>query len=110
MFRGATSLNLDAKGRLAIPTKHRDALQQACEGNLVLTAHLRLDYGFGDVEKKDEMFTSGGVQQRFYSTGRVATHNATGGLMIGLNYKFVKKEKEKPKDTKKPAETAKPKK
>lgn len=39
MFRGATSLNLDAKGRLAIPTKHREALQLACEGNLVLTAH-----------------------------------------------------------------------
>lgn len=39
MFRGATSLNLDAKGRLAIPTKHRDALQQAYEGHLVLTAH-----------------------------------------------------------------------
>lgn len=39
MFRGATSLNLDAKGRLAIPIKHRDALQQSCEGHLVLTAH-----------------------------------------------------------------------
>jgi MraZ protein len=26
MFRGTTALTLDAKGRLAIPTKHRDAL------------------------------------------------------------------------------------
>jgi MraZ protein len=39
MYRGATSLNLDAKGRMAMPTKHREAMQQECEGNLVLTAH-----------------------------------------------------------------------
>lgn len=39
MFRGATSLNLDAKGRLAIPAKHRDALQAQSTGHLVLTAH-----------------------------------------------------------------------
>lgn len=39
MFRGATSLNLDAKGRLAIPAKHRDALQTQGAGHLVLTAH-----------------------------------------------------------------------
>src|SRR5690606_13525968 len=39
MFRGATSLNLDAKGRLAIPAKHRDALQNQGSGHLVLTAH-----------------------------------------------------------------------
>ena len=39
MFRGASSLNLDAKGRLAIPAKHRDALQSQSAGHLVLTAH-----------------------------------------------------------------------
>lgn len=39
MFRGATSLSLDAKSRLAVPTKHREALQLGCGGNLVLTAH-----------------------------------------------------------------------
>ncbi|ACT49699.1 MULTISPECIES: division/cell wall cluster transcriptional repressor MraZ [Methylovorus] len=39
MFRGATSLNLDAKGRLAVPAKHRDALLSQCAGHLVLTAH-----------------------------------------------------------------------
>jgi MraZ protein len=37
-FEGADSVNLDAKGRLAIPTRHREAL--AALGNtLVLTAH-----------------------------------------------------------------------
>src|SRR5262245_2099370 len=39
MFRGATSLNLDAKGRLGVPSKHRDALLAQCAGHLVLTAH-----------------------------------------------------------------------
>ena len=39
MFRGATALNLDAKGRLAVPAKHRDALTVQSGGRLVLTAH-----------------------------------------------------------------------
>ena len=36
---GATALSLDAKGRLAIPARHRDSLLAAAEGSLVLTAH-----------------------------------------------------------------------
>ena len=39
MFQGATSLNLDAKGRMAVPARHRDALMAAGDGRLVLTAH-----------------------------------------------------------------------
>ncbi|WIM05387.1 MAG: division/cell wall cluster transcriptional repressor MraZ [Candidatus Nitricoxidivorans perseverans] len=39
MFQGATALSLDAKGRMVIPTRHRDALDQAAKGRLVLTAH-----------------------------------------------------------------------
>jgi MraZ protein len=39
MFQGATSLSLDAKGRMAVPARHRDALLKAAEGHLVLTAH-----------------------------------------------------------------------
>src|SRR5258708_34644622 len=39
MFQGATELNLDAKGRLAVPTRHRDALQSGEAGKQVLTAH-----------------------------------------------------------------------
>lgn len=37
MFRGVNSINLDAKGRLAIPTRYRAELQDSCEGQLVLT-------------------------------------------------------------------------
>lgn len=39
MFQGATALSLDAKGRLAIPARHREALASASGGQLVLTAH-----------------------------------------------------------------------
>lgn len=42
MFRGATAINLDAKGRIAIPAKYRDALQEACSGQLVITIDLEL--------------------------------------------------------------------
>ena len=39
MFQGATALSLDAKGRLAIPARHREALLAVSGGQLVLTAH-----------------------------------------------------------------------
>jgi MraZ protein len=39
VFRGATALSLDAKGRLAIPARHREALHVQGGGRLVLTAH-----------------------------------------------------------------------
>lgn len=39
MFQGASQLNLDAKGRLAVPTKHRDGLTAPGGGRLTLTAH-----------------------------------------------------------------------
>jgi MraZ protein len=39
MFQGAAALNLDAKGRMAVPSKHRDALATPGNGRLVITAH-----------------------------------------------------------------------
>ena len=37
MFFGETAINLDAKGRLAIPMRYRDAIQEQCSGEMVLT-------------------------------------------------------------------------
>ncbi len=37
MFRGAHTLNLDAKGRLAIPSKFRERLRVLCDGKLIVT-------------------------------------------------------------------------
>lgn len=39
MFQGATQVNLDAKGRMAIPTRARDPLTLGGTVKLVLTAH-----------------------------------------------------------------------
>ena len=37
MFRGATKVTLDAKGRVAIPARYRDRIKARCEGQLVCT-------------------------------------------------------------------------
>ena len=37
MFRGRSSINLDDKGRMAIPTRYREELQDCCERQLVVT-------------------------------------------------------------------------
>ena len=39
MFQGASSLNLDGKGRLSVPTRHRDALAEQAGGQLTITKH-----------------------------------------------------------------------
>jgi len=37
VFRGVTAINLDAKGRFAIPTRYREELQDCCDRQLVVT-------------------------------------------------------------------------
>ena len=39
MFQGASKLALDPKGRISVPTRHRDQLLAGCEGRLTLTRH-----------------------------------------------------------------------
>lgn len=37
MFRGANAISLDAKGRLAMPSRYRDELVARCSGQLIVT-------------------------------------------------------------------------
>ncbi|WP_220720268.1 division/cell wall cluster transcriptional repressor MraZ [Agarivorans litoreus] len=37
MLRGASSINLDAKGRMTMPTRYREWLMEECHGQLVCT-------------------------------------------------------------------------
>ena len=39
MFQGASSLSLDGKGRLSVPTRHREALAAAADGQITITRH-----------------------------------------------------------------------
>jgi MraZ protein len=39
LFQGASALNLDAKGRMSVPARHRDALLLQGEGRVTLTKH-----------------------------------------------------------------------
>jgi len=40
MFRGATLVNLDSKGRLTVPTRYRGMLNEESEGQMVFTIDL----------------------------------------------------------------------
>ncbi|MCH6549066.1 MAG: division/cell wall cluster transcriptional repressor MraZ [Proteobacteria bacterium] len=54
MFRGATKITLDAKGRLAIPTRYRERLAARCDNQLVATVdkdHCLLIYPLPDWEE-----------------------------------------------------------
>ena len=54
MFRGVNNVKLDAKGRMAIPTRYRDRLQERCDGRLVVTVdrdHCLLLYPLQDWEE-----------------------------------------------------------
>jgi len=37
VFRGVTNINLDAKGRMAMPTRYRERLAEHCDGQMVVT-------------------------------------------------------------------------
>ncbi|CAD6877364.1 Cell division protein MraZ [Methylomonas albis] len=37
MFRGISAISLDAKGRIAIPTRYREELQESCDRQMVVT-------------------------------------------------------------------------
>jgi MraZ protein len=37
VYFGETAINLDAKGRLAMPSRYRDPIQEQCGGRMVLT-------------------------------------------------------------------------
>ena len=39
MFLGVNTLNLDAKGRLAVPARYREELDSRCDSKVVLTIH-----------------------------------------------------------------------
>jgi len=54
MFRGASKITLDAKGRMAMPTRYRDRLSDRSDGRLVVTVdrdYCLLIYPYPDWEE-----------------------------------------------------------
>ncbi|AGH80632.1 MraZ protein [Psychromonas sp. CNPT3] len=71
MLRGASAINIDNKGRIAIPTRYRDELMQMCQGKFVCTIDLQspclLLYPLNEwllIEKKLSGLSSTDPQQR----------------------------------------------
>ena len=54
VFRGATKVSIDAKGRMAIPTRYRERLAARCDGQIIVTVdkdHCLLVYPLPDWEE-----------------------------------------------------------
>ena len=70
MFRGVNALNLDIKGRLAIPTRYRDEIVRLANGHMVITVdrdHSLLLYPlpeWEEIERKLVKLPSFNVQAR----------------------------------------------
>lgn len=61
MFRGVTNVTLDAKGRLAIPTRHRARLHEQGAGQLIVTVdsgHILLLYPLPEWIKVEQKLNS----------------------------------------------------
>jgi MraZ protein len=48
MFRGVIAINLDAKGRFAIPTRYRQELNECCDNQMVVTIAIN-EKGVGEM-------------------------------------------------------------
>ena len=93
MFRGVAQLNLDSKGRLAVPSRFRDALTERCSGHLVITAdsdRCLLIYPLPDwepIEQKLMALSSFNtqireLQRRLVGYAEDAVMDATGRILV----------------------------
>lgn len=67
VFQGSSALTLDAKGRINVPTRHRDALAEQAGGQLTITRHpdgCLLVYPRPEWEKKREQIAAFPMQAR----------------------------------------------
>ena len=67
VFQGSSALSLDAKGRINVPARHRDALMEQAAGRLTLTRHpdgCLLVYPRPEWERKREQIAAFPMQAR----------------------------------------------
>jgi len=61
LFRGVSSLSLDSKGRMVMPSRYRQKLQDSCGGQLVITVdpdHCLLIYALPEWEEIEAKLTA----------------------------------------------------
>ena len=86
MFRGATLVNLDSKGRLAVPTRYREGLIEDAAGQLVCTIDIHhpclLLYPLPEWEVIEQKLSrlSRGIDKGGYPTSRK--------VVMGFNLEF----------------------
>jgi MraZ protein len=67
VFQGSSALTLDGKGRINVPTRHRDALVEQAQGCLTITRHpdgCLLIYPRREWENKREQIAAFPIQAR----------------------------------------------
>ena len=82
MFRGINSVTLDAKGRMALPARHREAMRARSDGRMVTTIdiieHSLLMYALPDWEEIERALTErDNVQQHVRRVQRLLLGHAT---------------------------------
>ena len=93
MFEGSVAINLDAKGRLAIPARHREALLTASAEGLVLTAHphrcvlLYPEHAWRPIREQFQKIStldprSAAIKRVLVGNARTETPDAAGRLLI----------------------------
>jgi MraZ protein len=90
VFQGSSALTLDAKGRINIPTRHRDALLEQAGGCLTLTRHpdgCLLVYPRPEWVKKREQIAAFPMQARalqrlLLGNAQDAEIDATGRILV----------------------------
>jgi hypothetical protein len=55
-----------------------------------ISAQVRGDFGFQDMERKNKTYSYEGSTYRFFGPGRSDTRNGSLGVSLGLNYKLLK--------------------
>lgn len=87
MFRGATKVTLDAKGRLAIPSRYRERLLTVARGELVVTVdrdHCLLIYPQPDWEEVErKLVAMPGLKKQVRRLQRLMLGYATEFVMDG---------------------------
>jgi MraZ protein len=90
VFQGSSALTLDAKGRISIPTRYRDALAEQAGGCLTLTRHpdgCLLVYPRPEWEKKREQVSRlsskfGGLQRLILGNAQDVEIDGSGRVLV----------------------------